>query len=55
MEYNNPYQSFDNDRKEMDEFFLSKIKELDYARGHIQFIHFWSKISVIKKTSNATG
>ena len=53
MKYNNPTRNYDNDRKELDEFFLSKIKDLDFIRGNIQFVHFWSKISIIKKTSNS--
>jgi hypothetical protein len=47
MLYNDPAISMDNDRRDMDNFFLSKIYDLDHHKGEIQFIHFWSMICVI--------
>lgn len=38
-----------NDRKLIDDFLLSKIKELDHKRGAIEFIHNYSMFVVIKK------
>jgi spermidine synthase len=49
MKYNDPAASLDNDRRDMDGFFLSKICDLDHRKGEIQFIHFWSMTCVIKR------
>jgi len=50
MKYNDPFINFDNVRKDMDYFFLEKIKKLDHQHGNIMCIHFWSMICVIIKT-----
>jgi hypothetical protein len=49
MRYNDPGASLDNDRKDMDDFFLNILFDLDHRRGDIQFIHFWSNMCVIRK------
>jgi len=49
MRYNDPAASLDNDRKDLDDFFLKTLFDLDHRRGQIQFIHFWSNMCVIKK------
>ena len=49
MKYNDPYKDYDNNRKDMDKFFLEKIKNLDYQKGNILCIHFWSMVCVIIK------
>jgi hypothetical protein len=49
MGYNDPSKPLDNDRKDMDNFFLEKIWKLDRREGNIQFIHFWPMICVIMK------
>jgi 23S rRNA U2552 (ribose-2'-O)-methylase RlmE/FtsJ len=49
MKYNDPGQSFDNNRADMDSFFSQHIKELDYAKGDILFIHFWAMTCVMQK------
>ena len=49
MKYNDPSKIQDNDRKDMDNFFLEKIKKLDHLQGNIQSLHFWSMICVVKK------
>lgn len=38
-----------NDRKLIDNFILSKVKEIDNKRGDIEFIHCYSMFMVIKK------
>jgi cephalosporin hydroxylase len=38
-----------NRRSDMDTFFQKIIKDLDYRRGDIEYIHFWSQLCVIKK------
>ncbi|MFH2101999.1 MAG: hypothetical protein ABIJ39_01405 [Chloroflexota bacterium] len=49
MKYNDPLKSFDNDRKDMDTFFMEKIRMLDHRTGNIRSIHFWSMTCVITK------
>jgi hypothetical protein len=49
MRYNDPAASLDNDRKDLDDFFLKILFDLDHRQGQIQFIHFWSNMCVIKK------
>ena len=49
MKYNDPLKSFDNDRKDMDAFFLEKIRELDHRTGNVLSIHFWAMTCVITK------
>ena len=49
MKYNDPHKSYDNDRKDIDIFFLEKIKELDCQAGNIFSIHFYSMTCVITK------
>lgn len=49
MSYNDPRKSLDNDRKDMDVFFLEKIKDLDHRMGNVLSIHFWSMTCVITK------
>lgn len=50
MKYNDPDQSFDNNRKDMDSFFLEKIEEMDHRTGNILAMHFWPMICVILKS-----
>jgi len=50
MKYNDPSINFDNVRKDMDNFFIEKIKKLDHLHGNILCLHFWSMICVIIKT-----
>ncbi len=51
MKYNDPTQNYDNDREEMNRFFFDKIRELDYARGDILSLHFWSMVCILIKCS----
>jgi hypothetical protein len=52
MKYNDPNQNYDNHREDMNTFFFDKIKELDYGKGSILSVHFWSMVCVITKTKN---
>lgn len=38
-------------RESMTRFFAAKLADLDRARGEIRFIHFWSKVAVMRKVS----
>ncbi|NTV48332.1 MAG: class I SAM-dependent methyltransferase [Geobacteraceae bacterium] len=49
MKFNDPTKMYDNNRKDMDVFFLDKIKKLDHLEGNILSIHFWSMFCVIIK------
>jgi hypothetical protein len=49
MEYNDPNQNYNNNRRDMDLFFLDKIKALDYFEGNILAMHFWSNMCFIVK------
>ncbi|NWG34854.1 MAG: class I SAM-dependent methyltransferase [Chloroflexi bacterium] len=49
MKYNDPGQTFDNDRKDMDDFFLEKIRKLDHRTGNVLSIHFWAMTCIIIK------
>jgi hypothetical protein len=49
MKHNDPSQSLDNDRKDLDVFFQEKIKALDHLQGNILTIHFWAMTCVIIK------
>ena len=49
MKYNNPSKEFDNNRKDMDTFFLDKIKNMDRLEGNIMSIHFWAMVCIITK------
>ncbi len=50
MRYNDPDASLDNDRKDLDDFFLKNLFDMDHRQGQIQFMHFWPGMCVIKKT-----
>ena len=50
MKYNDPSINFDNVRKDMNDFFIEKIRNLDHFQGNILCLHFWSMICVIIKT-----
>lgn len=52
MHHNDPEENLDNDRRDMDRFFLDRIRDLDHLRGDILFIHFWSRMCVIQKRSD---
>lgn len=52
MRYNHADEDLDNDRSDMDRFFLDRIRDLDHLRGDILFIHFWSRMCVIRKRSD---
>jgi len=49
MKYNDPSKVYDNERKDMDDFFLEKIEKLDHFKGNILYIHFWSMVCLVKK------
>ena len=49
MKYNDPAKSYDNNREDMNGFFLGKLKDLDHAKGDILFIHFWAMTCVMQK------
>ncbi len=49
MKFNASFGALDNDRKEMEDFFLEKIKRLDHLQGNILCLHFWSMVCVIIK------
>ena len=50
MKYNDPSKSYDNDRKDMDKFFLRKIRDLDHRSGNILSLQFWAMMCFIMKT-----
>ncbi len=50
MEHNNYTTNLDNDRKDINTFFLEKIDALDHLKGNILCLHFWSMVCVIIKT-----
>jgi hypothetical protein len=49
MKYNDQNQNYNNNRRDMDRFFLNKIKALDYFEGNILAMHFWSNMCFIVK------
>ncbi len=49
MEYNDLSKTYDNNRKDIDDFFFEKIKKLDHFEGNILCLHFWSMVCVIIK------
>lgn len=49
MKYNNPSGGFDNNRKDIDTFFLEKIRRMDHLEGNIMSIHFWAMVCIITK------
>lgn len=49
MKYNDKSKIYDNDRKDMDSFFLEKISRLDKRQGDIMSLHFWAMTCVILK------
>jgi cephalosporin hydroxylase len=49
MHLNDPSIEMVNKRSDMNDFFLKLIKDIDYSRGEVEYIHFWSQICVIKK------
>jgi 23S rRNA U2552 (ribose-2'-O)-methylase RlmE/FtsJ len=49
MKYNDPSKMYDNNRKDIDDLFLEKIKNLDHFEGNVLCFHFWSNICVIIK------
>lgn len=49
MKYNKNVNQLDNDRAELNNFFLEKIKDLDHLKGKIMCIHFWAMTCVIVK------
>jgi len=50
MKYNDNQLSYDNDREDMDKFFLKIIRDLDQRSGNILSIHFWAMTCIIMKT-----
>ena len=49
MDLNDPSVQMINKRADMDLFFQQLIKNLDYRRGEVEFVHFWSQVCIIKK------
>lgn len=49
MDLNDASVKMVNHRADMDNFFQSLFKNLDFGKGNIEYIHFWSQICVIKK------
>lgn len=49
MDLNEPTLELVNHRSDMDTFFQSLLKDLDYRKGNVEYIHFWSQICIIKK------
>jgi hypothetical protein len=37
-----------NKRSDMNDLFFNLIKELDYRRGEVEYVHFWSQVCIIK-------
>lgn len=54
MKFNDPNRNYDNNRGDMDDFFNSRIREIDHAQGNVLSIHFWSQTCVILKTRTET-
>ena len=52
MHYNRKGADLDNDREDMNQFFLDRINDIDHLRGNILFLHFWSRICILKKRSD---
>lgn len=49
MQHNASSVNYNNDRVDMDRFFLEKIKEMDHLRGDVRSIQFWPLICCIVK------
>lgn len=49
MNLNDPSIEMVNKRSDINEFFLKLIKDIDYAKGEVEYIHFWSQLAIIKK------
>jgi hypothetical protein len=49
MDLNDPAVEMINRRADVNDFFQSLLKDLDFGKGEIEFIHFWSQICIIKK------
>ncbi len=49
MDLNHASVKMVNHRADMNNFFQSLFKDLDFGKGNIEYIHFWSQICVIKK------
>ena len=49
MKYDDPVKSYDNDRTDMDTFFLENIGKLDHQIGNILSVHFYSMTCMITK------
>lgn len=49
MDLNDSNIEMVNKRSQMNEFFLEHIKNLDFRKSNIEFIHFWAQICIIKK------
>lgn len=49
MQHNKSSVNYNNNRSDMDLFFLEKIKDMDHLRGEIRSIQFWPLMCVIIK------
>ena len=49
MDLNDSSVKMVNKRSDMNNFFLNLIKELDYKKGEVEYLHFGSQLCVIKK------
>lgn len=49
MNLNDPSVQMVNKRSDMNDFFFNLIKDLDYRKGEVEYVHFWSQLCVIKK------
>lgn len=49
MKYNDQMRTLDNDRSQLESWFLGIIRDMDHLRGDIDFIHFWPMVCVLQK------
>ena len=51
MKYNDPNDNLNNDRQDMNKFFMDIVAEMDHHRGDILSMHFWPYQCIIAKAA----
>lgn len=49
MDLNDASVKMVNNRSDINDFFQTIFKDLDFGKGNVEYVHFWSQICVIKK------
>ena len=49
MHLNNPSVKMVNNRSDIDTLVLKLIKDIDFCKGEVEYVHFWSQLCIIKK------